>query len=86
MFLADLAVTYSPKPLDLVPLARRNLTVEFGMGSGLGLLARTTRSAKNINGEVWLIVCLFRPGALPCKEPWLVYYLNRSFSNYADID
>ena len=32
-----LAVTYSPASWDAVPSARRRLTAEFGMGSGVSL-------------------------------------------------
>ena len=35
--LAGLAVTYSPASWDAVPSARRRLTAEFGMGSGVSL-------------------------------------------------
>ena len=34
---AGLAVTYSPASFDAVPSARRRLTAEFGMGSGVSL-------------------------------------------------
>ena len=34
---AGLAVTYSPASWDAVPSARRRLTAEFGMGSGVSL-------------------------------------------------
>ena len=34
---AGLAVTYSPTSWDAVPSARRRLTAEFGMGSGVSL-------------------------------------------------
>jgi hypothetical protein len=34
-FLSGLAVTYSPTSWDAVPSARRHLTAEFGMGSGV---------------------------------------------------
>ncbi len=35
---SGLAVTYSPTSIDAVPLARRHLTAEFGMGSGVLLV------------------------------------------------
>ena len=41
----DLAATYSPASWDAVPLALRVFTAEFGMGSGAGPLAVTTRSS-----------------------------------------
>ncbi len=49
----DLAATYSPASWDAVPLALRDFTAEFGMGSGAGPLAMTTRSAeqRTENGE-----------------------------------
>ena len=34
---SGLAVTYSPTSWDAVPSARRRLTAEFGMGSGVSL-------------------------------------------------
>ena len=37
MGLTGLAVTYSPASWDAVPSARRRLTAEFGMGSGVSL-------------------------------------------------
>ena len=37
-FFSGLAVTYSPTSFDAVPLARRRLTAEFGMGSGVSLV------------------------------------------------
>ena len=37
-FFSGLAVTYSPTSFDAVPLARRHLTAEFGMGSGVLLV------------------------------------------------
>src|SRR5690606_40784091 len=37
-FFPGLAVTYSPTSFDAVPLARRHLTAEFGMGSGVLLV------------------------------------------------
>ena len=37
MGLSGLAVTYSPASWDAVPSARRRLTAEFGMGSGVSL-------------------------------------------------
>jgi hypothetical protein len=44
--LEDLAATYSPASWDAVPLALRDFTAEFGMGSGVGPLAVTTRSSR----------------------------------------
>ena len=37
MGFTGLAVTYSPASWDAVPSARRRLTAEFGMGSGVSL-------------------------------------------------
>ena len=37
-FFPGLAVTYSPTSCDAVPSARRRLTSEFGMGSGVSLV------------------------------------------------
>ena len=39
-FFSGLAVTYSPTSFDAVPLARRHLTAEFGMGSGVLLVLK----------------------------------------------
>ena len=47
---SGLAATYSPASWDAVPSARRRLTAEFGMGSGVSLALLTTRPGKPTRG------------------------------------
>ena len=55
------ATTYSPVSWDTVPSALRSLTAEFGMGSGLVLLAPVTGPAKGRDAsEGCLVVGLWR--------------------------
>ncbi len=46
---SGLAVTYSPTSFDAVPLARRHLTAEFGMGSGVLLVLKPPDQKRSDN-------------------------------------
>jgi hypothetical protein len=68
---AGLATTYSPRSWDIVPLALKRLTAEFGMGSGLIASPKATRPAKH-NNEANGISFVYSSflGHIPIQQAW----------------